>query len=29
MTYIADYPVGDPRDCDLTEDKDEDEAEAV
>ncbi len=29
MTYIADYPVGDPRDRDLREDDDEDTAEAV
>lgn len=29
MTYIADYPVGDPRDKDLKEDDDEDELEAV
>jgi hypothetical protein len=29
MTYIADYPVGDPRDRDLVEDDDEDTAEAV
>lgn len=28
MTYIADYPAGDPRDCDPCED-DEDQAEAV
>jgi len=29
LTYIADYPVGDPRDKDLAEDDDEDAAEAV
>jgi hypothetical protein len=29
LTYIADYPVGDPRDRDLKEDDDEDTAEAV
>jgi len=29
MTYIADYPVGDPRDKDLVEDDDEDAAEAI
>jgi hypothetical protein len=29
MTYIADYPVGDPRDKDLAEDEDEDAAEAI
>jgi len=29
MTYIADYPAGDPRNKDMTEDDDEDEAEAV
>ena len=29
QTYIADYPVGDARDRDLTEDDDEDTLEAV
>ncbi len=29
MTYIADFPVGDPRNTDLGEDDDEDAAEAV
>jgi hypothetical protein len=29
MTYIADYPAGDPRNRDLAEDEDEDAAEAV
>ena len=29
MTYIADYPVGDPRDKDLKDDEDDDSLEAI